>query len=171
LSDADTNEKGGSSCLTLLVAVSLLGVGAAIAVPNLQRVHHESAEAFAIGCLKTLATSESVFREGDKENDGNLDYGMLSELSATNLVDGVLGSGTKYGYRFVAAYSFTTSEFLWFAVGQPDPGRKAADEGDQTLFTNQAGEILHARDAGPIPVDPETCEVRSNLVTVLPTGR
>ena len=56
-------------------------------------------EASAIGGLRTIGTSYAVFREGDKEDDdGNLDYGMLSELNNTKVVDSVIGSGTKQGY-------------------------------------------------------------------------
>ena len=66
-----------------------------------------------------VAISARVFREGDKERDGNLDYGMLSELNNTQLVDSIIGSGTKQGYNFQATYSFTSSEFLWFATANP----------------------------------------------------
>ena len=38
--------------------------------------------------------------EGDKENDGNLDYGTLRELGEAGLIDAVLASGTKEGYLF-----------------------------------------------------------------------
>src|SRR5207244_4154090 len=37
--------------------------------------------------LRTITSSRSVLREGDKEEDGNLDYGMLTELPVHGLVD------------------------------------------------------------------------------------
>ena len=44
--------------------------------------------------------SQSLFREADKEGDGNIVYGTIAELSAANLIDIVLGSGTRSGFLF-----------------------------------------------------------------------
>src|SRR5205807_8887790 len=66
-----------------LVVLGLLTVIVAISLPNLVSSRKHRNERDAIGALKSIATSEAVFREGDKEVDGNLDYGMLSELGNT----------------------------------------------------------------------------------------
>ncbi len=42
---------------------------------------------------RPLKKGEVLFREGDKEDDGNLDYGMLTELSNVTLVDAILDRG------------------------------------------------------------------------------
>lgn len=60
-------------------------------------------EAAALGALKTITASSSSFtwREGDKPDDGTLDYGNLETLSNTTLIDDVLGGGgTRQGYKF-----------------------------------------------------------------------
>src|SRR5205814_1086163 len=95
--------------IELMIVIAIIAIIAAIAIPNLLQARKHGNEASAIGALKTIGTCEAMFREGDKERDGNLDYGMLSELSRTNLVDTVLGSGTKQGYLFQACYGFSTS--------------------------------------------------------------
>ena len=94
--------------VVLLTALAVGAVGAAVAIPNCCAARKHGNEASAVGAVKTIATSESCFREGDKDEDGNLDHGMLSELANTKLVDSVLGTGTKSGYTFQASYSFTT---------------------------------------------------------------
>jgi hypothetical protein len=97
-------------------------------------------EQWAISGLKTINTSQTLFREGDKEGDGTLDYGTLAELSAAGLVDPVLGSGTQGGYRFDVRPHPLTSEFLWFATANPiEPGR----DGDRYFYTNEAGIIYY----------------------------
>lgn len=112
-------------------------------------------EASAIGALKTIATSEAMFREGDKEQDGNLDYGSLAELNDMKLIDSVLGGGTKQGYVFEVHPSATTPEFLWYATARPTtPGTT----GDRFFYTNQAGVIFYSTQ--PFEVDPATGSVK-----------
>ncbi len=114
-------------------------------------------EASARGGLGTIATSQSLFREGDKDGNGLLDYAPdLAALLAAQLVDGELGSGEKWGYRFEVRRSTKHPEFMWAATASPiEPGVS----GTRWYAINQAGEI-HARADGPIEVDPETCELR-----------
>jgi Ca-activated chloride channel family protein len=133
-------------------------------------------EAAAIGALKTLATSQSIYREGDKDQNGNLDYGTLEELARTGLVDSVLGAGTKQGYQFEVHKSTKNPEYLWFAVARPTtPG----STGDRFFYTNQAGVIFYS--TTPFDVDPETCQVNPKRYdamaekfvesVVVPTGK
>lgn len=122
-------------------------------------------EAPALGALRTIGTAQSLFREGDKDEDGVLDYGNLRELSETQLIDGVLGSGKKQGYRFAVYPSSTTPEFLWFATAVPiEPGVT----GDRYFCTNQAG-VTYYTTAAPIRFDPRTCEIPTDQV--IPVGR
>lgn len=155
----------GPTLFSAVFAVGLVAVVAALAAPNLTSCHRRSNDAVAIGALKTIATSESIFREGDKEEDGNLDYGTLAELSNTRLVDSVLGGGTKQGYTFAATYSHLTSEFLWFSVANPvRPGTT----GDRYFETNQAGVIFYTTQ-GVLALDTSSCSLPNN--GVLQTGR
>jgi type IV pilus assembly protein PilA len=143
---------------------------------GLVQARRASNESQAIAALKALATSESTFRESDKSQDGNLDYGMLSELEKAKLIDPVLGSGTKQGYFFAAHPSTTTSEFLWFATASPEVPHAT---GDRYFFTNQAGVIFYS--TTPFEVDPETCLPKSTRydaeadkfveAMVIPTGK
>ena len=119
----------------------------------------------AIGTLRELATAEAIFREGDKEHDGNLDYGMLSELDNSRLIDSVLGHGTKQGYTFQATYGFSTSEFLWFSVAnQIVPGKT----GDRYFCANQAGVIFYTTGA-TLSLDTNSCTLPNS--GVIPTGK
>ena len=119
----------------------------------------------AIGALRTITAAQSLFREGDKDEDGVLDYGNLRELSEAQLIDLLLGSGKKQGYRFAVYPSSTTPEFLWFATAAPlEPGVT----GERYFCTNHAG-VTYYTTAAPIRFDPRTCEVPTDQV--LPVGR
>ena len=122
-------------------------------------------ERHAIGALKVINTSQTLFREGDKEGDGLLDYATLDELSNATLIDSVLGSGVRQGYRFEVRASPTTPEFLWFAVANPvSPGTS----GDRSFCTNHTGVIYYTSHAiGLFDGGPE-CSIP---VTLLPPGK
>lgn len=124
------------SCLAF---VGIVGVLFAFALYNLDHRHGGGNETAAIGGLKTIGTAQMLFREADKEEDGNLDYGTLMELSQaghTGLIDQVLGSGTKNGYLFKCTYGVRTSEFIWFATATPAlPGVT----GDRYFAANHEG--------------------------------
>ena len=143
----------GFTLVELMLVLAIGAVIAAISLPNLLQSRKNGDEAAAIGAMKTLATSEAIFREGDKENDGNLDYGMLSELGNCGLIDPEIGWGTKNGYLFQGTYSFSTSEFLWFAVANP---RVPGATGDRYFSSNMAGVIFYTT-AAVETVDTNSC--------------
>src|SRR5262245_40702603 len=104
----------GFTLIELMIVIAIISVIAPIAIPNIMAARKHGNEASAIGSLKTISTAQTMFNQKDSDQDGNLDYGTLSELNNTLLTDTVLGSGTKSGYLFQASYSFTTSEWFWF---------------------------------------------------------
>ena len=157
-------KKRGSTLIELMIVIAIIAIIAAIAIPNLIQARKHGNETAAIGALKTISTSEAIYREGDKEGDGNLDYGMLSELSSTQLIDSILGGGTKQGYLFQAGYSTTTSEFLWFGVANP---AVATTTGDRYFETNQAG-VIYYTSAGTLALNTGTCGLDT---TVVPVGK
>jgi hypothetical protein len=161
-------KKSGLPLVAILAvcAVGLCGfvaVIAAIAIPNLIEARKHGNEAAAIGALKTINTAQALFRESDREADGLLDYGSLTELSDATFVDPVLGGGQKQGYMFQSVASPTTPEFLWMATATPmTPGKT----GDRYFVTNHAGVIYYSNDA-PFSITPD-CEIPPNAV---PVGR
>ena len=122
-------------------------------------------EGAAIGALKTVAAAQSLFRESDKEADGNLDYGTLSELASagtTGLIDRVLGSGTKQGYLFEATYGASTSEFIWFATAGPAlPGTT----GDRYFCANHEGVTFYTS-SGPFKLNSVNCTIPAGAKAV-----
>ena len=150
-----------------VVGTLLFLVIAAIAIPNLIEPRYGGNSTAAIGALKTIRSAQALFREADKEGDGNLDYGTLSELATsgtTGLIDRVLGSGTKQGYLFEATYGATTSEFIWFATASPAvPGVT----GDRYFATNHEG-VTYYTASGPFVLNSVDCQMPPN---VQPVGR
>jgi prepilin-type N-terminal cleavage/methylation domain-containing protein len=154
----------GFTLIELMIVIAIISIIAALAIPNLVEARKRGNEVSAIGGLKAIGTSEHLFREGDLEHDGNQDYGMLSELNNTKLVDVLIGAGTKQGYEFLATYSFRTSEFLWFAVANPIVPQLS---GDRYFTTNGAGEIYYTSGANLL-LDTDTCLLPNSGVIATP---
>ena len=97
-------------------ACILVSIIAAIAIPNLIEARKVGNETAAIGALRTISSVQAQFREGDRDEDGFLDYATsLAELRNVGLIDSVLGSGIKAGYSF----SLSGSTYEWKAMATP----------------------------------------------------
>jgi len=99
----------GFSLIELLIVVVIIGIIAAIAIPNLLAARRSANEGSAISSLRTLHGAQMTYAStyGNGNFAGTVgtagDGAGLTNLSSQNLVDSTLGSGTKSGYTFVGA--------------------------------------------------------------------
>jgi hypothetical protein len=102
-----------------------------------------SNEARAIGALRTINTAQSLFREGDKDMNGTLDYASTLQMLQTsgNLIDRTLAKGTKSGYTFRVLPPNPADRdmnFTWSVVAEPvRPG----ETGDRYFYIDESGVI------------------------------
>ena len=132
-----------------LFSAALLLLGANLLLPELRGGSRYAPESSAIGSLKALAAAQSLFREGDREQDAALDYGTLCELGKADLIDEVLASGRKYGYQFVCQPG-VEPQFTWWAMARP----LDREAGRRSFFVNQEGVIYYTL---PQPGEPPMC--------------
>ncbi len=88
----------GFSLIELLITVAIIGIIAAIAVPNLLASRRAANEGSAQYSLRTIHSCEITYFA----TIGVGTYGDIPTLRVQLLTDEVLGTGTKSGYAFVA---------------------------------------------------------------------
>ncbi|HMG34500.1 MAG TPA: prepilin-type N-terminal cleavage/methylation domain-containing protein [Blastocatellia bacterium] len=140
----------GFSLIELLIVVAIIGIIAAIAVPNLLRSQQAARETAAIKELQVIRDAEVLY----SVTKGRRKFTDLATLGAQANIDSALASGNKGGYVFTATPIEGEGASMFDATAKPSKSGTFGT-GNRSYYTNETSVVYEADGETPPSATPQ----------------
>ena len=139
----------GFSLIELLIVVAIIGIIAAIAIPNLLASRRAANEGSAQASLRTVHSAQATYQS---TAGAGAFAGTLAVLNGQNLIDSVLSSGTKSGYNFAVVEQAGTGATAVFGVyAFPSTSAGVSQTGTRRFGNTEVGVMTGDADLSAVP--------------------